>query len=227
MKLKKYNEYVDWDSINRNKSAVETEVSDMKANKKTQDDIFQDYLDKGELSKYLNKNGKKFTFGILNAIFDDALDAKKKRNMTKGGYKFLHRAIPIIGGALSPIIWLLGTVFGSLRAFNKIIKNALENPGNNYPDFIKNVIINTMSVAEGDIKPLLGDDQFYNAFVVSDDIIKVLRKDLLYEFATDLANKMSKEDIDDEVPHKYIENELKKWLSNKYDLSYTFPTNKL
>ena len=187
MKLKKYNEYIDWDYINRNKSSVETEVGDMRIHNKEENDIFKDYLDKGELSKYLRKKGKKFTFGILNAIFDDALNAKKKRNIAKGGYKFLHRAIPLAGGALSPILWLVGTVFGSLRAFNKIIKNALRNPGNNYPDFIKNVIIKTMSVAEGDIKPLLGDDKFYNAFVVSDDIIKVLRKDLLYEFATEGA----------------------------------------
>ena len=221
--IKRYNEYIDWSKLNRQKSAIENEVDDARLKSEIEQKEYQDYLKKGELSKYLKSKGKKFTFGMLNAIFEDAIQAKRKRNLTKGGYKFLHRAVPMAIAFVSPIVWLVGTIFGSLRAFNKIITAALKNPGNNYPEFLKKLIINTMNVAEGDIKPLLGDDKFYSAFVVSDDITRILRKDLLYEFAADLSDKMSKEPEDKEVPEKYIEDELKKWLNERYDLSYTFP----
>jgi len=182
------------------------------------------YIKNGKLSQYIESKGEVFTFGMLRAIFEDSLYDKKKRDLTKGGYKFLHRAIPYVNATLmlNPMIWLIGMVFGSLRAFNKIISEILKNPGNNYPDFLKKIIVRTMQVAEGDIKPLIGEDKFFDLFVVSDDITNIVRKDVLLKFATELCEKMANEPDDKRVPDHYIDNELKWYLNEKFDLSYTF-----
>ena len=182
------------------------------------------YIKHGKLSQYIESKGGVFTFGMLRSIFDDSLNAKKKRDLKKGGYKFFHRAVPYANAALmvNPIIWVIGMVFGSLRAFNKIISQVLKDPGSNYPEFLKKIIIRTMQVAEGDIKPLMGEDKFFDLFVVSDEITTIVRKDVLLKFATDLCEKMSKEPDDKKVPDHYIETELKWYLNDRFDLSYTF-----
>jgi len=200
------------------KSNFRNEIDDIIINKKSNDDLINDYLSKGELANYLRERGEKFTFGLLKKIFENAISAKKKRNMYKGSYKFIHRAVPIIIASTTPLIWLVATILGLTRAVNKVIKETFKNPGNNYPNFLKNVIHKTMIIAEGDIKPFLGDDEFYQAFVVSDDLIKILRKELLYEFSDFILNKMLNEPDNKEVPKRYIELELKKWLKNKYNL---------
>ena len=174
---------------------------------------------KGELSEYLRKNGKKFTFGVLKNIFKDAVEYKKKRELIKGTYKMLHRAIPMLLAFISFPIWLLGNILGASRALNKIIKPLLKNPEKNYNTFLIKVIKGSMAVMEGEIKYVMGNDWFYDAFVMKDDLKNMVRKDVLRIFAIELANKMEKEDDDKVVPHHYVENELKKFLNDKFNIN--------
>ena len=176
----------------------------------------------GKLSKHLRKNGKIFTFGLLKSIFHDAIEYKNRREILKGGYKMVHRAIPILLSYIYFPIWLIGNVLGFSRALNKILKPLLKNPEKTYNKFLIKFIKSTIHITEGEIKYIIGKDWFYNVFVMEDDILKMLNKKVIRNFAVELANKMEKEPDDNEDPYHYIENELKKYLNKEYKISPPF-----
>lgn len=174
---------------------------------------------KGKLSEHFRKTGKKFTFGVLKNIFEDAVEYKKRREFIKGTYKMIHRAIPMALSFISFPIWLIGNILGGSRAINKILRPMLKNPEKNYNSFLIKFLKGIMAFMEGEVKYVMGDDWFYDAFVMEDKLIKMIRKDVLRLFAVELANKMEKESDDKVVPHHYIENELKKYLNEKFDIN--------
>ena len=173
----------------------------------------------GQLSTHFRKTGKKFTFGVLKGIFQDAIDYKKKRELVKGTYKFLHRAAPMALAFFYFPLWLAANVLGASRALNKVLQPLLKNPENNYNDFLVKLVKGTMAIMEGEIKYVMGDDWYYNAFVMDDNLIKMVRKDVLRLFAIELANTMENEDDKKVVPHHYVENELKKFLNEKFGIT--------
>jgi hypothetical protein len=181
---------------------------------------------KGELSKYLRKNGKVFTFGVLKKIFKDAITYKQKREFIKGGYKMIHRSVPMLLAYMYFPVWILGNILGFSRALNKILKPLLKNPETSYNKFLIKFIKSIISISEGEIKYVMGHDWFYDAFVMEDGILKMLKKEVIRNFAIELANKMEKEDDDNEVPHHYIENMLKIYLNNNYNITPKIPLKK-
>lgn len=174
---------------------------------------------KGLLSTYFRKNNKVFTFGVLKGIFEDALAYKKKREFYKGGYKMLHRAIPMALAFLYFPAWIIANILGTSRAFNKVVIPLIKNPEKKYNNFLIKFVNGAIALTEGEIKYLMPDDWYYNLFVMEDDLLKMVRKDVLRLFAIELANKMEKESDDKKVPHHYIENELKKYLNEKYNIT--------
>ncbi len=186
---------------------------------KVEDDYEKTLGREGKLSQHFRETGKKFTFGVLKSCFHDAIEYKKKRELIKGSYKMIHRAVPMVLAFFYFPLWLVGNILGASRAFNKILQPILMNPDNNYNEFLIKLIKGTIAITEGEIKYVMGDDWFYNAFVMEDDLINMVRKDVLRIFAVELANKMENEPDDKEVPHHYIENELKKFLNDKFDIN--------
>ena len=174
----------------------------------------------GNLGKELKKNGKEFTFGLLYAIFKDAIIAKKESSLKSGTIKMLHRIVPIALAPYFPIMAILGYIFGTTRAFNKIIAPILENPGTDYNSFLKKIIDRSMKVAEGEMSI---KDRFSRAFVVSDDLVSAIKPEVLEQFSLDLANKMYLMDLDQTVPEHFIENELKKYLNDKFNIDPKIP----
>lgn len=177
---------------------------------------------RGNLAEYLKHHGKKFTFGMLNALFKDARDAKRKTDLKVGIIKAAHRVLPMALAPFFPIIAIVGYVLGSSRAFNKVIAPILADPGNDYPEFLKKVIDATMRVAEGDLT--IPKDRFSRAFVVSDRIVDAIKPEVLQKFSLFLSDKMSLEDPQGEVPDHYIENELKKYLNDHFGIDPEIPT---
>lgn len=177
---------------------------------------------RGNLSKYLRYNGKKFTFGLLNAMFKDALDAKKKTDIKIGAFKMVHRLTPIFMAPFFPILAILGYIFGTSRAFNKIITPILTDPGKDYPDFLRRIIDNTMKIAEGDLSSL-EKDRFIRAFVVSDRLVDAIKPDVLRIFSIELSKKMSEINPDTEVPNNYVDSELKTFLNDNYNIDPKIP----
>jgi hypothetical protein len=175
----------------------------------------------GNLAKYLQRNGKNITFGLLKAIFLDAQEAKKRTDVKIGIIKAVHRVLPMALAPFFPIIAIVGYILGTSRAFNKVIAPILADPGNDYPEFLNKLITNTMKVAEGEIVPI--KDRFTRAFVVSDGIVDIIKPDILREFALHISNKMNEKNPDEMVPDNYIENELKKYLNRRYDIDPEIP----
>jgi len=174
----------------------------------------------GNLGKELKKNGKEFTFGLLYAIFKDAIIAKKESSLKSGTIKMLHRIVPIALAPYFPIMAILGYIFGTTREFNKIIAPILENPGTDYNSFLKKIIDRSMKVAEGEMSI---KDRFSRAFVVSDDLVSAIKPEVLEQFSLDLANKMYLMDLDQTVPEHFIDNELKKYSNDKFNIDPKIP----
>lgn len=171
----------------------------------------------GKLAEYIDK-GNQIKFGMLKALYQDALAYKKKREYEKGIAKFAVRMIPII---LAPIffpIWLMSQILGATRAFNKILIPALNMEPDTYDSFLKNIITKTMNLAEGDIKPLLGKDWYYDVFYVHDGLTKMVKQVYIYEFTIFICEEIKKKNDNQVVPHYWLDNEFRKWLNNKFDL---------
>lgn len=171
----------------------------------------------GHLAKYLEKNDNKFTFGILDAIFKDAIESKKTTNIRVGILKMTHRILPMVLAPFFPIIAIIGYILGTSRAFNKVIAPILADPGNDYPSFLKKLVDETMKIAEGEIMPT--KDRFTRAFVVSDDIIEMLNPEVLNKFSIFISTEISKKNPDEVVPDNFIENELKSYLNRNFRIN--------
>ena len=176
---------------------------------------------RGNLAKYLVENGKQFTFGMLNALFHDARDAKRRTDIKLGVIKAIHRIIPMALAPFYPIVAIAGYILGSSRAFNKVIAPILSEPGNDYPSFLKKVIDASMRVAEGDFTD--EKDRFTRSFVVSDRLVEAIKPEVLQKFSLFLSSKMSLENPDSAVPDNYIENELKSYLNEHFGIDPQIP----
>lgn len=171
----------------------------------------------GKFDDYIN-DGNPIKFGMLKRLYQEANDYKKEREYKKGAAKFIMRIVPIL---LSPIffpIWLISQILGTTRAVNKILIPTLRMENKNYNSFLINLITKTMNLAEGDIKPLLGNDWYYDAFFVHDGLINMVRKEHIYEFTNFISSEIQKKDDDLVVPNYWLDTQFRKWLNNKFNL---------
>ena len=214
MELKRYDDFI----INEG-SNLKHELFKIGYNKNQLIEIFS-RVNRGELGNFLHSEGKDLTFGILNAIYKDAIELHRNHEIKKGTIKALVRIIPIAFSPISMLVSYVGMAFGSSRAANKILKPILEDPGNSYPEFLKKLVSTSMKVVEGEVA---GDDPIKMAFVVSDGLVDMLRGETIMEFTLFLTDKMSKEVPEHVVPDFYIENELRTYLNQKFKLNPELP----
>jgi hypothetical protein len=211
-KLNKYNEFLILEKFDDNFKAelLRLGITD-------EDEINRHlyHAHRGHLAEYLHTQGKEIKFGMLRALFLDAQVAKRRTDLKVGVVKAIHRILPMALAPFFPIAAILGMILGSTRAFNKILAPILQDSSSSYEGFLKQLIDRSMKVAEGEI-PV--KDRFTRAFVVSDNLVAAIRPEVLQQFSTDLSNKMSLEDPDGMVPENYIENELKMFLNDNFDV---------
>ncbi len=179
----------------------------------------------GHLGAYLHSKGEQFTFGILRAIFLDAIQAKKRTNLKKGLLTTLPTIIPLSLAPFFPILAIVGTIVGSSRLAHRIFDTVFEylNPQSKYTDFLKKTIDTYMMLPEGTV-PL--KDRFSRVFVVSDRLIEAIKPEVVDAFTTYISEKMSHEDENKVVPDHYIENELKTYINDKFDVNPEIPLRK-
>jgi hypothetical protein len=175
---------------------------------------------RGHLADYLKSQGKEIKFGMLRALFLDSQTAKKRTDLKVGIVKALHRVIPMALAPFYPIAAVLGIILGSTRAFNKILAPILQDSSSTYEGFLRQLIDGSMKVAEGEI-PV--KDRFTRAFVVSDRLVAAIRPEVLQKFSNYLSTKMSQENPDTIVPEHYVENELKQFLNQNFDVNPPIP----
>lgn len=222
IKLKNYNQYLILEKYEKSlrDKLIEMGITDEKELEK------QISLAKsGHLGSYLQDKGDIFTFGILNAIFKDAIYAKKKTKLKKDIVSILPRAIPLSLVYFFPITAVIGTFLGSSRLAHKIFDTIFNylNPQSKYSDFLKRTVDVYMKIPEGEVNL---KDRFSRAFVVSDRIIDAIKPEVIDNFTTFISNKMESEDESKKVPDNYIENELKKYLNDKFDITPEIPLKK-
>ena len=179
----------------------------------------------GHLGAYLHSKGDKFTFGMLQAIFLDAIAAKRRTNLKKGILGILPTVIPLSLAPFFPILAVVGTIVGSSRLAHRVFDTIFDylNPHSKYSDFLKKTIDTYMMLPEGNL-PL--KDRFSRAFVVSDRLIEAIKPEVVDAFTTFISEKMSHEDGNKEVPDHYIENELKTYLNDNFDIGPEIPLRK-
>ena len=219
MRIKNYQDFLILEKFDDN---IIAELKRLGVTAKEEINQYLYHAHRGNLAEYLKQHGKKFTFGMLNALFKDARDAKRKTDLKVGIIKAAHRILPMALAPFFPMIAIVGYILGSSRAFNKVIAPILADPGNDYPAFLKKVIDATMRVAEGDLT--ITKDRFTRSFVVSDRIVDAIKPEVLQKFSLFLSEKMSLEDPQGEVPDHYIENELKKYLNDHFGIDPEIPT---
>lgn len=218
--LKKYNHFIILEKFDDN---IIDELKRLGVTDKDEINKHLYHAHRGNLSKYLENKGKQFTFGLLYALFLDAQTAKRRTDLKVGVIKALHRMIPMALAPFFPILAIGGYIFGTSRAFNKIMKPVLEDPTNEYTGFLTKLITTSMKVAEGEIPT---KDRFTRAFVVSDKLIEAIKPEVLQVFSADLADRMSKIDKDKVVPDHFIENELKTFLNKNFNIDPQIPLKK-
>ncbi len=219
MKINNYNNFLMLEKYDQNirKKLIQMGVTDKKELER------QVKLSKqGHLGAYLHSKGEKFTFGILKAIFLDAIKAKKRTNLKKGLLTTLPTIIPLSLTPFFPILAIVGTIVGSSRLAHRIFDTIFDylNPQSKYTDFLKKTIDTYMMLPEGEVT---FKDRFSRVFVVSDRLIEALKPEVVDEFTTFISEKMSQEDENNVVPDHYIENELKTYLNNNFDVSPKIP----
>ena len=172
---------------------------------------------RGKLKDYLVNSGGKFTFGMLRAIFADAKEAKIAMDAKSAVLQAVPRAIPLLLAPFYPMLAVIGLVLGTSRTFNKIIKPVLKHveSDSKYVDFLKTFVTYYMKVPEGDFDV---KDRFSRAFVVSDGFVDAIKPEVLEDFNKHIITKMDAEADDMEVPDHYIENELKDYISDRFDV---------
>ena len=223
MRIKRYNSYV-----NENLLLKDDHLEDELKKMGVEGEELEKQIDlakKGELGTYLIENGKEFTFGILVSIFKDAKDAKIGQDTKKALWAALPRAIPLVLAPFFPIMAIVGLVFGGTRLFNRITKPIFQNMDSDskYVDFLKNFIEIAAKVPEGEIDV---KDRFTRAFVVEDRLIDALKHEVVDAFANYLSKKMEAEPDNSPVPDNYIENELKQYLNDNFDVTPEIPLKK-
>ena len=177
---------------------------------------------RGHLADYLNSKGSEFTFGILRAIFKDAREAKLAMDTKKAFWQSLPRAIPLALAPFFPVLAVVGLVFGTSRLANKFLKPILADidSDSRYLDFLNTTIQTVMKVPEGEVAV---KDRFSRAFVVSDRLIEALKPEVIDDFTRMLSRKMALQPDDAPVPDHYVENELKQYINDRFDVDPEIP----
>ena len=219
MIVKKYNQFLLLEKYDKN---IRQTLIDMGVNDKEELENQIAISKKGYLANYLQDKGERFTFGILKAIFQDALVAKKRTNLKKGIFSIIPRVLPLALIPFFPTLAIIGTIFGSSRDAHKIFDVVFEylNPSSKYTDFLKKMVDTYMRIPEGNVNL---KDRFSRAFVVSDRLIDALKPEVINEFTNFVVDKMNNEDDNIDVPLHYIENELKEYLNNNFDVNPKIP----
>jgi hypothetical protein len=112
-----------------------------------------------------------------------------------------------------------GIIAGAARAINKILKPSLTET-ENYKTFWGKAILRAFKIAEGDINL---EDPLSKIFFMSDGLMTMMDDKYKLKFARYIADLADSKPDDEEVPEFFVENELRKWINEKFLLSPPLP----
>lgn len=164
--------------------------------------------------KFCKAQGK-ITFGQLRALVDSATKKRIFKHVGEGGIKATIRVLPWF----VPQLFLPGMIAASVRAINKILAPSLVET-ENYKTFWGKAILKSFKVAEGEINL---SDPLTKIFFISDGLMTMMDDKYKVKFAKYIADLAAEKPNDEEVPDYFVENELRKWVNDKFLLNPPIP----
>jgi hypothetical protein len=164
--------------------------------------------------KFCKAQGK-ITFGQLKAIVESATKRRIFKHVGEGGLKATIRLLPWF----VPQLFIPGAIAGAVRAVNKILNPSLTET-ENYKTFWGKAILRSFKIAEGELNL---SDPLTKIFFISDGLMTMLDDKYKLKFAKHIANIASEKPDDEEVPEYFVENELRKWINDKFLLDPSLP----
>ena len=148
------------------------------------------------------------TFGQLKSIVENAMGKRIALHVGEGGYKATLRLLPWF----LPQLALAGFLGATLRAMNKIFKPILTET-TNYKTWWGRTILNIFDLVEGELNPR---DPFSKIFFISDGLMNMLDEENKVKFARYIAEVASEMPDEEPVPEFFVENELRKWVNQRF-----------
>jgi hypothetical protein len=160
-----------------------------------------------DAKKFCEAQGK-ITFGQLREIVTNAKAKRLYQHIGEGGYKATLRLLPWF----FPQLAIAGFTGSILRAFNKIFRPGLEET-TGYKTWWGKTIMVIFNLVEGELGI---SDPLSKIFFISDGLMTMLDDKLKVKFARYIAEVASEKPDDEEVPEYFVENELRKYLNEKF-----------
>jgi hypothetical protein len=164
--------------------------------------------------KFCSTQGK-ITFGQLRALVDAGKKERLVKHIGEGGFKALIRIIPWF----FPQIAIAGFIGSTARAMNKLFKPALTET-ESYKTWWGKVVLKSFKLSEGELNL---EDPFSRIFFISDGLMTMLDDKYKVKFASHISDIANSMDDSTEVPELFVENELRKWVNDKFFLDPPLP----
>lgn len=155
------------------------------------------------------------TFGQLKSIVENAMGKRIALHVGEGGYKATLRLLPWF----LPQLALAGFLGATLRAMNKIFKPILTET-TNYKTWWGRAVLKMFDIVEGELNPR---DPFSKIFFISDGLMNMLDEENKVKFARYIAELASEMPDEEPVPEYFVENELRKWVNQRFLLDPPLP----
>jgi hypothetical protein len=164
--------------------------------------------------KFCNAQGE-ITFGQLRALVESTTRKRLFQHIGEGGFKATIRLLPWF----IPQIVIAGVIGSAVRAINKIIRPTLEET-TSYKTWWGKVIMKSFDMVEGELGI---SDPLSKIFFISDGLMTMIDNKYKVKFARYISNLASEKPDDEVVPEYFVENELRKWVNDKFLLNPPLP----
>ena len=164
--------------------------------------------------KFCSSQGK-ITFGQLRALVDAGKKERLFKHIGEGGFKAMIRIVPWF----LPQVAIAGFIGSTARALNKLFKPALTET-ESYKTWWGKVVLKSFKLPEGELNL---EDPFSRIFFISDGLMTMLDDKYKVKFANHISDIAASMDDNTEVPELFVENELRKWVNDKFFLDPPLP----
>jgi hypothetical protein len=164
--------------------------------------------------KFCNEQGE-ITFGQLRALVESTTKKRLYLHVGEGGFKATIRMIPWF----LPQLIIAGAIGSAMRSINKIIRPTLEETSN-YKTWWGRAVMKSFDIAEGELGL---SDPLSKIFFISDGLMTMMDNKYKVKFAKYIAELASDQPDEQVVPEYFVENELRKWVNDKFLLDPPLP----
>ena len=164
--------------------------------------------------KFCNSQGK-ITFGQLKSLVENATSKRLTLHVGEGGFKAILRILPWF----LPQLALAGFVGSTIRAIDKILRPTITET-TNYKTWWGRAVMKSFNLVEGELGI---DDPLSKIFFISDGLMTMMDDKYKLKFAKYISELASEKPDNEEVPDYFVENELRKWVNEKFILNPPLP----